>query len=286
VLVIDNGSQAGSVDEIRAACPGAPILENRSNLGYAGGNNAGLRWALEQGAEFALILNNDLTIDPPALRRLIDVAHAHPEAAILGPRVYRHNEPQQLFYSGWRIDWRRWLFHRVDPETPPPPPDPATPPHEADAVDVDWVQGCALLVRSEFLREQGFFDERYHLYCEDADLCVRAQRSGWRTVEVPGALVWHKGYGSSGRQAPLKTYYGLRNRLLFIAEHAPRRTRLSLRLRLLVFDAGGQAVNAVRGLARRGERRDALARLRALACALRDWALGRFGAGPAWLFRR
>lgn len=273
LLVIDNGSRPGSVDTIRRACPDVAILETGENLGYAGGNNVGLREAVAQDAEFCLVLNNDMEVDPPMLRRMIEAAREDPDLGILGPRVYRMDRPEELFYPGWRIDWRRWLFHRVAADPSPP-----------ELADVDYVQGCALLVRTELARAGGLFDEAYHLYCEDADLCVRARAMGWRTVEVASARAWHKGYGSARAGSPLKTYYGLRNRLYFIARHAPARNRWRLRAQLLAFDAAGQAGRAI-GRCLRGDWRGGAAQLRALGAALLDWARGRMGRGPAWLFR-
>ena len=273
-VVVDNGSRPESPAAIHAAFPDLECVETGRNLGYAGGNNIGLRLAMERGAEFCLILNNDVTVDPGMLRALVDAAQGDPAAAVLGPRVYRYDKPTELFYTGWKIDWRRWLFHRVPADL-----------SDAPLLDVDFVQGCALMVRTSFVREHGMFDERFFLYCEDADLCVRARKAGLRTVEVPAARVWHKGYGSSGRQSPLKAYYGLRNRLLFIAKHAPPENQLRLRAHLLIFDAGGQALRACAGLCG-GNWREAWLTLWALGGAVADWVAGRYGPGPDWLLRR
>ena len=271
-LVLDNDSRSDSTAEIHRHCPGIEIVENGTNLGYAGGNNVGFRIALERGADYCLVLNNDVTVDPPMLGQLVRAAEDDPSIAILGPRVYRHENPDTLFYTGWKIDWRRWLFHRV-----------AATQNVEGLIDVDFVQGCAMLVRCAFLRECGLFDERFHLYCEDADLCVRAQRVGHRTVELGSARVWHKGYGSSAKDSPLKTYYSIRNRLLFISKHAPRKNRLLLRTQILTFDCGSLAFKALKRMVS-GKIRQGWATLRALGRALFDWMRGHYGAGPDWLF--
>lgn len=266
IMVIDNGSDTESREAIRAGCPDVEMVETGDNLGYAGGNNFGMRIALERGADYCLILNNDLTVAPDMIELLVSAAtEAGP--GVLGPRVYRYDEPESLFYTGWEIDWKRWLFHRTAVE------------ESAEALlDVDYVQGCAVFLSAEILQSVGMFDERYHLYCEDADLSVRAGRAGFRVAEVMGARAWHKGYGSSGRCSPLKIYYSLRNRLLFISKLAPSRNRLLLRAQLLFFDAGGQALRAFCS----GEWQT----LRAQMWALWDWLRGHYGAGPGWLFRR
>lgn len=273
-LVVDNGSRPESREAIRRAFPETEIVETGENLGYAAGNNVGLRLALDRDADYCLILNNDVTVDPSMLDILVREAQSDASLAIIGPRVYRYDRPDALFYTGWKIDWKRWLFHRVPAEEPTGP-----------LLDVDYVQGCAMLVRCSFLRENGLFDERYHLYCEDADFCVRAQRAGFRTVEVVGAKLWHKGYGSSGQGSDLKAYYGLRNRLLFITLHAPRPNRLLLRAQLLFFDMGGQILSAL-GNIFKGDFRRGARRIRALTTALLHAATGHYGPGPGWLFRR
>lgn len=135
-------------------------------------------------------------------------------------------------------------------------------------------------------RAQSLFDERFFLYCEDADLAVRAQRAGGRTVEVVAARAWHKGYGSSGRDSPLKVYYGWRNRWLFISKHAaagrvPRGRRAMLHGQLLLGDAGATAWRCLK--ARLHGDRQATRTLRALARAILDALAGRYGRGPEWL---
>lgn len=273
VLVVDNGSRPESLAFIRAHCPDVKCLQTGSNLGYAGGNNVGLRVARERGFAYALVLNNDMTVDPSVLTRLINAAESDPSIAVLGPRVYRHDKPEEPFYTGWKIDWRRWLFHRVPLASP-----------EGTLADVDFVQGCALLLRMSFASQYGGFDERYHLYCEDADLCVRATRAGFRVAEDVKARAWHKGYGSSGRNSPLKLYYSIRNRFLFISRHAPRANRFLLRAQLLA-ETSGHTLRAAGGLLS-GNRHGESRALRAIGRALLDSALGRYGAGPSWLFQR
>lgn len=272
ILVVDNGSKPGSLDALRRAYPNLDILENGKNLGYAEGNNRGFQAGQKRGWDYHLVLNNDLTLAPDCLQHLVEQAEAHPECAILGPRVFRHDEPETLFYPGWKIDWQRWLFIREAAPGEPP-----------ELLDADFVQGCALLIRADALRRLGGFDPAFYLYCEDADLAVRARKEGGRVVEVRDGKVYHKGYGSSGRQSPLKGYYGLRNRLLFIQKHAPPKRRFALTWRLLVFDGGRDFLRHL-GQTFCGNRQ-AGQRCRALLRAVWDWLRRRYGRGPEWLHR-
>ena len=289
IVVLDNGSRPGSVEKIEGAFPAVEVVRNGANLGYAAGNNVGLRLAIERGAGYCLVLNNDVTTAPDMVRLLVAAAERDPCLLVLGPRVYRADAPDQLFYPGWGIDWRRWLFHRLR-ETPAAGPD--------GLADAAFVQGCALMVRVDFLSggrrtdtaasgaTVDLLDERFYLYCEDADLAVRAQRAGGRTVEVAAARAWHKGYASSGRDSPMRTYYGWRNRWLFISKHAtaqyvPRRHRAMLRAQLLLGDAGATMWRCVKARLR-GDRQAART-VRALARAILDALRGRYGRGPEWL---
>jgi GT2 family glycosyltransferase len=271
MLVLDNDSSDDSVEKIHAAFPEIEIIQTGANRGYAGGNNVGFRLALERAYDYALVLNNDLTVAPEMVNLLIEAFEKHQDIALAGPKIYRSDKPKELFYPAWRIDLDKWLFYRTQ-----------SAPHPSGLTDVDFVQGCAVMVRREFLEQCGMFDERFHLYCEDADLAVRARAEGWRTVEVEAASAWHRGYGSSGRHSPLKTYYSLRNRLLFIKKHGRR--RWSLRWRLLVFDAGPTLLAACRDMLT-GRFTDGRKATAALCQALWHWAIGRFGKGPQWLFK-
>lgn len=273
IIVIDNGSQPQSRQAIRDALPDTPLVETGSNLGYAGGNNIAFDKALYEKYDFIWILNNDLTVAPDSLNILIKAARENPQAALLGPRVFRSDKPQTLFYPGWKIDLQKHLFYRIPAPQPTPPIYP-----------VDYIQGCSLLVRAEFIAREGGFDHRYHLYCEDADLALRARTKGWQVLEVRDAHVWHKGYGSTSQASPLKTYYGLRNRLLFIVKHAERRRRIPLVLRLLVFDTLPGLLHATHPLILGPNRKKAWHTLRAYNRAAFDFIRSHFGPAPPWLF--
>jgi GT2 family glycosyltransferase len=186
MMVVDNGSTDGSVPAIRERFPAVTIVENGENMGYAGGNNVGLRHAMAQEADYALLLNNDTVVDPAFLRILVDAAEAEPSAGITGPTVYYHAQPDVIWSAGGGIDWQRGdtrmvgLNERDEGQfgTEPRP--------------VDFVAGCAMLVRRAVLEQAGLLDERFFVYYEESEWCVRAARAGFRIVYVPAAHIWHK----------------------------------------------------------------------------------------------
>jgi GT2 family glycosyltransferase len=195
-------------------------LRLASNLGYAGNNNVGIRRALSQGAEWVFVLNEDVLLAPDALRRLIEVAEAEPTIGIVGPTVYHHNEPRVIQSAGGTLGPGWLAVHRGQNE-----PDRG---QYGVPVPVEWISGCAILVRRELIEQVGALDDRFFYYWEETEWCLRARRQGWQVVFVPQARVWHKGVQREYRPSPAITYYWTRNWLLMLAKHhAPLRTWLS-----------------------------------------------------------
>jgi len=206
IIVVDNGSTDGSVAYIRAAYPNLTLIETGKNLGYAGGNNAGIRYGLEQGAEYILILNNDVKIEPNTLTAMIEAA-AESNAGVVGALIkddsngkvsfVRSRYPATFLYSEHQHhipNKKLWPSFRVE--------------------------GSAMLLRRDILLERmenfGYFlDERLFLYCEETELGMWCRRVGRKTVVARDAIVYHKvGASSGGKEQPLQFYYLTRNRLL------------------------------------------------------------------------
>ena len=210
VVVVDNGSTDGSVTVIRDHFPSVTLLENAENLGYAGGNNVGLRCALAQGADYVLLLNNDTEVAPDFLHHLVEATEADPTVGIAGPTIYYHERSDRIWSAGGAIDWQRgktWMVGLNETEVGQF----GVAPHE-----VDFVTGCALLAKQAVVEEVGLLDERFFAYYEETEWCVRAQRAGFKIVHVPRAKVWHKIPLDARDDSPFAHYYMTRNRLLFL----------------------------------------------------------------------
>jgi hypothetical protein len=202
VVVVDNGSDDGSQEAIRERFTSVTLLENGENLGFAGGNNVGISFALQRGADYVLLLNNDTVVDPRCLTLLVDAADGNERIGIVGPTIYYFDEPGLVWSAGGRMDWRRGR-----PYLSPP---------SRDEDEVDYVTGCAMLVKSEVIRRIGLLDERFFMYFEEVDWCIRAKRVGFEVVHVPEAKVWHKISLEKQFASPRISYYMTRNRLLFL----------------------------------------------------------------------
>ncbi|MFZ5917169.1 MAG: glycosyltransferase family 2 protein [Chloroflexota bacterium] len=210
VIVVDNGSTDGSVKVIQAQFPDITLIANEQNLGFTGGNNIGLRYALERGADYALLLNNDTEVAPDFLRLLVEVAEANPAIGIAGPTIYYHAQPERIWSAGGVIDWQRGLTSMIGlGETDAGE-------HGAAPRDVDFVTGCAFLVKWAVMKQVGLLDERFFAYYEEAEWCVRARRAGFRILHVPQSRLWHKISPERRAASPQVHYYMTRNRLLFL----------------------------------------------------------------------
>jgi GT2 family glycosyltransferase len=209
IIVIDNGSTE-PLD--LTAYPTVELIRLERNLGFAGGFNVGLRRALEQGAEAVLVLNNDTFADPEMLAAL--AAELKDGVGLAGPRIFYAADPQRIWSDGFDAHpLTLELTHGRRGQLEGAVSDCATRP-------VDYVLGCAMLIRRDVLETIGLFDERFFAYYEDLDYCRRAQAAGFRLVTVPAARLWHNVASTTGLGHPQRQYLLAYGSVLFFARHA------------------------------------------------------------------
>lgn len=222
VVVVDNGSSDGSVPAIRQAFPQAHLIETGKNLGYAGGNNVGIRYALDLGAEFVFVLNNDTKIAQDALTHLVAEAKRHPEAAALGPVICYMDRPDVIWTAGDKFCDPIRLFQQSKEGE-------SIACLQPDSYETDRIMGAALFIPKAILATVGLFDERYFLTNEESDWCCRARRLGHTCRIVPKAIVWHKvGSALGDDSSPLRLYFNTRNHLLFAESNLSKTAWLKL----------------------------------------------------------
>ena len=264
VVVVDNGSTDDSVATVRATYPRVTLIETGENLGYVGGNNVGLEYARAMEADYALLLNNDTEVAPDFLRLLVEAAEADPAIGIVGPTIYYFDRPNVVWSAGGDIDWRRGRTRMIG----------------LDEVDqgqfghavcpVDFVTGCALLIKMAVVEQVGMLDPRFFAYYEEAEWCVRASQAGFKILHVPRAKIWHKISPDAREASPQVHYYMTRNRLLLLKLS---KTGVGPWLSALLLDYGRTLVSWT---LRPKWRRKSLQR-RAMLQAIWDYGRGRFG---------
>jgi GT2 family glycosyltransferase len=209
VVVVDNASADATVAEVRARFPEVALIENGANLGFAAGNNVGLRYALAHGFDYALLLNNDTEVAPDSLVRMVEQAERDPAIGVVGPTIYYYDAPELIWSAGGRIDWRRGTSLMDGTGVSD------TGQYSAPR-SVDFVTGCALLVKREALKRAGLLDERFFMYYEETEWSVRVRRAGFTICHTPQAKIWHKIPLDARFDKEYLAYYMTRNRLLFL----------------------------------------------------------------------
>ena len=213
VMVVDNGSTDGSVAALRAEFPAVELLALPENLRFAGGNNAGLRLALERGDDAIALLNNDTEADPGLFEHLLLALEQDPGAGAAAPLIYFGAPSQHIWYAGAVCNpalgltahrglraLDRGQFRSVE--------------------ETGYLTGCCLLATRTTWQKVGLLDESYFIYAEDADWSLRARAAGLRLLFVPTARLWHKVSASAGAASPFKIYQRLRANLTMFSRHA------------------------------------------------------------------
>ncbi|MFI5394435.1 MAG: glycosyltransferase family 2 protein [Candidatus Binatia bacterium] len=215
-VVIDNASADDTVVALRARYPELTVIQNPTNYGYAAGNNVGIRWALECGAEYVQLINSDTEVTPDMITEVVRVAESDPLIGVVGCRNVLMDDPTRLWGAYGVLTYGPFLVRALGERV-------------ADGAawqvvkDVDWVIGNGYLWRCAALERVGLLDESFFGYHEDVDWCVRAHRAGYRVVYAGTAAIVHKGGSSSdaGHQHSFPAMYFLgRNGVLFARKQA------------------------------------------------------------------
>jgi GT2 family glycosyltransferase len=214
ILIVDNDSTDGSMEKLHLRFPDIDILQTGSNLGFAGGNNVGIRHAIEQGADYVWLLNNDTIVDPSALVELVNVAKERDSVGIVGSKIYFYSQPDVIWFAGGLIrKLRGTSIHRGHREKDEG--------QYNKISEVDYITGCSLLIKREVVAKVGLMDERFFLLFEEVDWNQRVKEQGYGILYVPFSKVWHKVSMSIGADSPAYFYYLIRNSLLFTLKHKP-----------------------------------------------------------------
>lgn len=208
ILVVDNCSTDGSFERIKAAHPYIEIIATKKNLGYTGGINVCIIAAQASRPAYILVLNNDTLVEPDFLNHLVMALEHHESAAAAVGTILAEHDRETIWYAGGRmIHWRGLAVHSRKGE-------------KIDRVNlgiarkVTFINGCMVLFRTSMLEVTGLEDERFFMCLDDVEFSSRIQKKGYDLLYVPQSVIYHKVLFE--RASPLKLYYGVRNRLLYI----------------------------------------------------------------------
>jgi GT2 family glycosyltransferase len=268
IIVVDNGSTDKTAQAICEAFPAVTVIENSDNLGFAAGNNVGIRYALDLCTDYIMLLNNDTLVAPTFLSHLLPVAASDPKIGIVTPKIYYYDPPNRIWCAGADVSWINGVTRRLHAdETDDNLPDANT--------DVTFASGCALCVRRSVVEEVGMLDPRFFIYYEETDWCLRMTRAGYRCVYVPQAKIWHRVSSAMQEGSPRSAYYMSRNVLLFLQKSLPLHRRLVAIPVALIRELTFISVMSIRPR-HRHRRLERNTRL----YGVRDYLRGRFGKMP------
>ena len=220
LVVVDNGSTDGSYEAIAAAHPDVIQVRTEVNLGPAGGYNLGMAWAMDEGYDYLLILNNDIEADPDLLTELVRVAERDPAIGCVGPKTYFYFDRTRLASAGGVIRFKE----SVTRERGMGAVDRGQFDHDEE---VSYVNGCGMLIRREAIAAAGLWDPVFFLSVEDADWCVRAKRRGFTCWYAHRAVLYHMVSDTVGVYTPKKTFQTGRSSAIFMRRYATPWQRLT-----------------------------------------------------------
>lgn len=241
VVVVDNWLKSDSIDVLKKI-KDIKLIINKKNLGFAAGNNVGVKYAFRKGADYVVIMNNDIYLEKNSIHELFKLIDSDKKIGAVSPKVYfakgfefkkryKKEELGKVFwYAGGIIDWDNVYgstrgVDEVDRG-------------QLDEVgETEFVTGTCMIISKEIYKKVGAFDEKYFMYYEDTDLSQRIKRAGYKVVFDAKSVIWHKVAQGSGIGSELNDYFITRNRMMFGMRYARLRTKLALfreSLRLLI----------------------------------------------------
>jgi GT2 family glycosyltransferase len=208
VIVVDNNSTDDSIVCVQKQFPQTQLIKRNENGGYAAALNDGIRAGSVLNPDFFLVLNNDTLVPSETLGKLVDTMLSDTQIAISAPKVIYHDHPERIFSLGDRIYSWFPLPVRIGRKA-------YDRPAYSKTMEFDYLFGCALLLRTQSLKQVGLFDTSFFMYYEDADLCRRMSDKGWKNVRVGSAVIRHKASLSSTLVPDEMIYLRARNRFWF-----------------------------------------------------------------------
>jgi hypothetical protein len=219
VFVVDNASENAEGGELKANFPEIELIQNLDNLGFAGGNNVGIRKAVEDGYSHVMLLNNDTVVEPDFLGQMIRKFHDNPKIGILQPLIFFLHDRNQIWSAGGK--WNRFFCRAITVGDRKFKEN-----FKAENTTLDWATGCCMLIRREALLAVGLLNESYFTYFEDVEWSLRFRNKEYQIELASEAVIYHEAGASSKKKNSEGTlsasvfYYLVRNQFYLIRSQA------------------------------------------------------------------
>lgn len=223
IVVVDNASTDGSQEFVKKNYPQIELIVNKENLGWTGGNNKGVRYALKNKADCIFVINNDTEIEKNCIRELLKVLYSNESIGIVGPKIYLSEQngkrTKKISFAGGKFTPNRFFgvhigINKIDKG------------QFSKVQRTEFITGAAILIKSEVFKKIGVFDRRFFIYYEEADFCLRAKKRGYDILFCPSAHVYHMFSGTVELNSPFQNYFTTRNHYLFVEKNAPLLVKL------------------------------------------------------------
>ena len=272
IIVVHNGPENLALREALSPISQhiTKVIDTEENIGFARGNNIGIRQALKDGAEYILLLNDDTEVDPAFLTALIDVAELRPDAGILGSAIFYYDQPEKIWFAGATFVSETCTVTTEGFDQPVR--------HKSSVqIESDYITGCALLIKRDTIEKIGLLDERFFLYCEDVDWGLRCIKAGLKNFIIPGSHIWHKiSISSGGIDSLIRIYHKARSRL-YMAKIYASETLCKLQR--------GYFRDIVWFLLKSPDK-NRIKRILACLLAIIDYHSGKVDRGPHWIWTK
>lgn len=218
IIVVDNGSKENSVPNWQSQYPGIKFIRSDANLGFAGGNNLGIKAST---GDYLFFVNNDTEFTPGLIDEMIKVMEANSSIGMASPKIRYFDEPATLQYAGFTpmnyYTCRNSTIGLLEKDNGQ---------YDNTTGPTGYAHGAAMMLKREAMDKAGMMAENFFLYYEEMDWCDHIKKAGYEVWFIPAGLIYHKESVSVGKASGLKEYFMNRNRILFIRRNAPLQARL------------------------------------------------------------
>lgn len=210
IIVVNNGSTYKPIEwQQNYLMEHTVYVEINDNLGFSGGNNIGIRMAIENKSDYVLLLNNDTVVTPDCLQVMVETAEKFEDVGAIGGKINFLNRQDLIWYGGGSYDFQKgnvkhWKYNQKDCKS------------EENVQEVSFITGCLMLIPISVIDVVGLLDESFFLYAEDLELCCRILKNKYKLLYCPDAQIYHKVSASTGRKSYLTQYYMERNNLYVV----------------------------------------------------------------------